>query len=186
MWLYSQEAIKVHSSVNMYSSFPERRVTQDCLGGCWDQYVHARQLVKCFPTFGFNDVHHFVAPTYFSKLTSHHTLHASSCPVELSLFNKHSRTLYSSEAFNTCCSLCLDCFPPFFFFLLKISFSVLNIQMKYGFLTQVGKLFMISSGLPWHFVPKAFQRMLQWTCVFTKAFSSGFWLFWRLRQFIID
>ena len=33
---------------------------------------------------------------------------------------------------------------------------------------------MISSGLPWHFVPKAFQMMLQWTCNITQAFTQAF------------
>ena len=113
-----------------------------------------------------------MAPTYLSRFASHHTLCASSCPCKSPCSINILWPCVVLKLCDTYSSLCRDCFPPFF--QLKISFSFLNIQMKYAFLTQSGKLFMISSGLPWHCVPKAFQMMLQWPCVFTKAFLVAF------------
>ena len=114
-----------------------------------------------------------MATTYFSRFTSHHTLQASSFWCKSPCSVNIPWPCIVLKLCDTYCSLCLDYFPPFFF-LLKSSFSFFTNQMKYAFLTQSGKLFMISSGLPWHCVPKAFQMMLQWTCVFTKAFLVAF------------
>ena len=102
-----------------------------------------------------------VAPIYFSRFTSHHTLHASSCPMELSLLDKHSMTLYSSEAlWYILLPLPWLLSSIFFFFLLKSSFSFLNIQMKYAFLTQSGKLLMISLGSH----DTLFLKLFKWCC----------------------